>query len=317
MCNARSIWLCCLMFSALTGFSQIEKSDTSNDPLGFKGYNFECSDDCPTLTFSNVSKALSKDRQTIGIGEEVNLRMEGNHSDWCGLVVWSVDDLSLGILNTNIGNVNILRTNMKEGVIKVTATLLSPSANCTQIECPLSFSISFTIIKPTDIFFQFSADPPPACINGNVRHRNDFVSTGYWGQYFLLPDHVSFYNLSVGEEVVLASANGYFSDYNGLLHNPAPLVEATDVVVQGKGTFVLGVDNIWIEGWQSSDPLHPLSLGFFSWHIPWKARHMTTLEELDLFVVNHEAASDANGKCTLTKKITVSSNIDDLTNCPN
>lgn len=215
--------------------------------------------ECPKLS-SRTFKTPNPSRLKLGIGEEVELRILNR----CGASVsWSIE--GKGEIKQENNRKCVVQAFWEGGSIKVTATLSNLNQDCS--DCDTELEKEFEVIKPRGIFIE-KADPLAGC-DGDI-HVNNRPSAGYWAKVYATPDDVNFYNVRFFEGYAPAQQNGaYFTaDPPWSLgdHPDQTIDEATDEVVQGKGTYI-NYDQIYVQ-FRCSDERDPKLYGFGRWDIP-------------------------------------------------
>ena len=191
------LWLLGLVLSASIAYGQ-ERSGPETVTFDF---------DCPVLTHEVIGEItkdgieFNKKRLTIGVAEEVELTVK---EKW-GNVTWTVTPASAGtIISKSTGNNKV---HFHAGLDAVTAVIKAvPDKTCTKN--PL-LELTFIIKAPTLVYFR-------AC----DLHLVNRYSSGIKLESYLMPDDVSFHNVSYQEEDVLSIGWAAWKLFGGKSHIP-------------------------------------------------------------------------------------------------
>jgi hypothetical protein len=233
---------------------------------------------CKTCTITSetvVTAPANRARTTIGVGEEVNLTCSNSS------VGWSVTGDA--VLNGG-GASATLQAGSTAGAVVVTAT--GPTCTC---------SITFNVITPSDPLMQ----PAPGY---DLKHHSGRPDCGYYGEFYLPPDTVSFKNLEVREKNSKCVAEGFYIKFNNITHQPAGQTESgwftMNDCVSGKGTPANLDDTIYSGDPGGAGP--PFEAGTMTFPIVWEYRvrggAATALKQFE-----QKHVVDATGKCTTAK----------------
>jgi hypothetical protein len=256
-------------------------SNTSNpsggsDPGGSTGGGTRNCTTCTITSQTAVTVPADRARTTIGVGEDVYLTCSE------GGVTWTVAG-EAGLSGTSGASVT-LRAGRSAG--SVTATATGPCCSC---------SITFTVIAPSSTFMGRS----PGYV---LKHHNGRPDCGFYGQFFLRPDTVSFKNLEVREKNSRCTANGFYLSFNNYTHQPETQTESgwftmADCIA-GQGTPANLDDEIYSGDTRLAGP--PFTPGTMTWPIDWEYRVWGgSATALPQFQQQHQV--NAAGQCTTSK----------------
>lgn len=194
---------------------------------------------CPQIE-SRTFYPPNKTRTTLGIGEEVEIRIK----DKCGAtVLWEVRGEGKVIGNIHDQEKFFFQATWRPGRVSVYAKLTNLCS-----ECPDDvLRIDFEVIAPSGIYFDDSAQHPYC---PGIHHYQFRPSGGYFADSYLLPDIVNFYNVAIKEGQVAGVATGsYFQNFSISIpdHEANTYVPSLETVFRGKGTKIGLPDNIYVE----------------------------------------------------------------------
>jgi hypothetical protein len=184
-----------------------------------------------------------RNRKTIGVGEEVELRLDPSS---ISPVTWSIS--GDGTLSAGMGNAVIFTAHDQASSPTITA-------NFAGHEC----SVDFNVIQPSGVLFEnvgpmgWGCPPAQTWIGGN-----------YMAQVYIQPDTVNFYNIQLYESHAVAQKTEYFHDKD-ILDHPNNGPHNITGYIYGKGSSLEHLD--FISG-SASPP--PYSSGTVVWSIDWK-----------------------------------------------
>ena len=181
----------------------------------------------------------NQDRLTIGVCEEVKLGGMPDNTTWT---------TSAGSILTNSTGIIFMAPDTENPKVEITATA-PPFPPAT---------LDFSVIKPSG----GTVMPIPYTTN---LQKIPYLYAEQKGCWFLPPDNVSFYNISVIEGPTTAIGTGYYASQTGYPHDPGTGNNTRNaVVVRGLGTYCGNVDTI---SGGAAPPYY--TNGVFVWHIPW------------------------------------------------
>jgi hypothetical protein len=104
---------------------------------------------------------------------------------------------------------------------------------------------------------------------GRTQHDNLGVPNGgFFADWYIGPDDVSFAKITVLERNVTAHGSGVWQPMDGKGHDPVTTpIALTDTVVSGKGTKGSEQDDVWSGAFHEAHG--PDWSGEYSWSIPW------------------------------------------------
>ena len=136
--------------------------------------------------------------------------------------------------------------------------------------------LSPTVTADCDVLATFDGGPcdvpfkviPPSSvietnIDGTLAATSSPLTMQYRAWWFVTPDTVSFYNISIQEGDTSANATGYFTYQEGKPHIHGNPIKGSMVVIPDKGTLCAGYDTV---GGGTTGPVY--SAGTFLWPIP-------------------------------------------------
>ena len=231
---------------------------------------------CTITSQTAVTVPANRSRTTIGVGEDVYLTVSP------GPGTWSV--AGEGVFNSNSGTSVSFRAGRNPGTVVITAA----GSGC-------SCSITFTVIAPSATFMGRS----PGYV---LKHHNGRPDCGFFGQFFLRPDTVSFKNLEVREKNSHCTANGFYLPFNNCTHQPSTQTESAWFTmhdcIAGQGTPANLDDRIY-SGY-TGEPGPPFQPGTMTWPIDWEYRVWGgPATALPQFQQSHVV--DGPGQCTTSK----------------
>lgn len=293
---------------------------------------------CPKLV-SETFKMPDRKRTTIGIREEVTIRLERNRNNKCGIPTWKI--ISGGgkfLIGQNpateqtehIGGEEIVfQAGYNQETVTIEVKLNNPSDDCNS-SCESTLRITFNVIEPNGVYFdeiqQLNIDIESgiACIG--INHILNRPSAGFQAKYYILPDNVNFYNIEFQEGRAAGEFDGtYWEGYNTNSypeHKEWPFRSKTksDQVFPGKGTFG-GVDNIYLEFLcaRDRDPTRP---GSVTYKIPWRYALADGSKKTFATAVQRGENLGGNNSIFVTSKtgafgVSASARLLDPTNCEN
>ncbi|MGA2329324.1 MAG: hypothetical protein ABSH05_23940 [Bryobacteraceae bacterium] len=264
-------------------------SDTSNpdggvNPGGSTGGGTRNCTTCTITSQTAVTVPADRTRTTIGVGEDVYLTCSE------GGVTWTVSGEA--VLSGTSGASVTLRAGRNAG--SVTATATGPCCTC---------SITFTVIAPASTFM----DRSPGYF---LKHHHGRPDCGFFGQFFLRPDTVSFKNLEVREKNSHCTANGFYLPFNNCTHQPATQTESGWFTMSdcraGQGTPANLNDKIY--SGDTGKPGPPFEIGTMTFPIDWEYRVWGgSATALPHFQQQHQV--DAAGQCSTSKGGTTESRV--------
>ena len=144
-------------------------------------------------------------RHIIGIGESVDLQVDGLPLSISGSITWNVTPLTSGTWHSHPvpANHNLFTAGRTPGNVTITATLPGGA----------TMSTTFTILAPTGVTYTKIAP---------ISMPWWGVGAGMWGQYTFLPANVSFYGCEFQEEKCPSTnPTGFYSlTRKTIWHNP-------------------------------------------------------------------------------------------------
>jgi hypothetical protein len=184
-------------------------------------------------------------RTKVGVGEDVLVRIQPEES-----VTWSVT--GGGSVKPTSAPATCFTAGDRAGTSTVKATRNDGS----------TLTLTFTVIEPSG----GRVERKPGT---GVWHEKGKPSVGILGEFYLLPEDVSFKAILFREGVTHAKCTGYFKPKNGWAHDPSPEWLSIVELVPGKGWKVDGSDRIFgTDDWIGK----PYADGTFLWTIPWQFR---------------------------------------------
>ena len=149
--------------------------------------------------------------------------------------------------------------------------------------------VEFTVIQPSTVVQKEVT---------TQHYKNGLPNAGFFSEFFIGPDDVSFANISTSEAEVGAVASGSWATKNGKGHKPNPdPVPLTKTVVAGKGTKGPVNDHCWsgfVPGATGPD-----WTGQMSHQIPWSYHIGSTKGSIK--TVEQLVVTDKAGNTTITK----------------
>jgi hypothetical protein len=193
-----------------------------------------------------ATQPADRTRKTVGVGEEVNLKLlpEG-----LGLITWNIPSGS-GYLSHYFSNASILFT--APGEASDTTVTASVSGGESEVE--------FDIIEPSGILMENKEPVAFHC-------ATTWMSISYQANVYFQPDTVNFYRLYYYEGASAMYATGCYA-YNNTgipIHDrngPHPMSQS---VVAGKGTLCADPDNLT----SAIDIMGPTDVGDRYWELDW------------------------------------------------
>jgi hypothetical protein len=173
-----------------------------------------------------ATSPAGRSRKTIGVGEEVELRVLPE-----GLAVsqWTITQGD-GDLSYYSGPTTTYTAPGNGGDVTVAAVIEG-------VDCPAVFHV----IEPTGILMENKELGP-----GRSQATATWMNIAYYANIYLQPDSVSFYRLQIHEGASDVTATGYFTQYDHRMQphpaNGPHFMEPT--VVSGKGTLCAEPDNV-------------------------------------------------------------------------
>jgi hypothetical protein len=247
-----------------------------SDPTASTGGATRNCTKCTITSQTAVTAPADRTRTTIGVGEDVYL--------YCseGGVTWTLG--GWGALSSDSGASVTFRAGGDAGMAVITAT----GARCV---C----SIIFSIIAPASTFMGRAP-------GYELKHHNGRPDCGFFGQFFLLPDSVSFKNIEVREKNSKCTADGFFQPFDNYSHQGSAQTESPWFTMKdciaGQGTPANLNDRIC--SGDTGKPGPPFEAGTMTWPITWEYRVWGgPAIALPQFGQSH--AVDASGQCSSSK----------------
>jgi hypothetical protein len=186
-----------------------------------------------------VTNPSPRTRDTIGVGEEVNL----SHSSGDSQTAWTT---TAGTFSTPTG---------------ARVVFTAPDTDQTVTISAGNATLRLTIIAPTNVHMDN--------VGGTVKHHLNLPDSGILTDVFLLPDTVNFSKVTYREIDVLASSSGAYSCHNGIADHchaggsaPCGSKLLLDSVITGKGTKSVLGDCAYSGSCGGSPPFTPGNLSF-------------------------------------------------------
>ena len=181
------------------------------------GYTNSASATINAVMLTSICEATTptnQSRTTIGVGEAVDLNLVTPS----GSVTWS--NSGGGTLSTTSGSSTTFTAPDRGQTCTITATETS-NTNCSP-----TWSKTFSVIEPSGAYY----------VTNLLYHTYDEANIGFQALIYLQPDSVNFGAVQCQEEQAYLVANGVYSQYNGVGHQPYQVATFGTTVVPGRGT---------------------------------------------------------------------------------
>ena len=203
-------------------------------------------------------------RKTIGVGEEVTLRVLPEGVD---VFLWDRTQGG-GDLSYYSGSTTTYTAPGAEDDVTITATV--EGADC---------SVNFSVIEPTGLLLENKELGP-----GPSQVTPTWMNIAYLANIYLQPANVSFYRLCICEGASDVTATGYFTLYNhGMIAHQLNGPHYMDgMVVPEKGTHCILPDNIggWVKRINSTIPGDVYWIMDWTWEVVDSGGGMKLLETI-------------------------------------
>lgn len=285
-----------------------DPNKTTNPTDDVSQPNASCSAACTITSETVKEKPINRARTRIGAGELVMLTVSPESATWTATPNSLIK--FIGDANKASNSITIQALD-KAGDVTITAK----SGTC---EC----SIMLTIVLPAEIRMR-------RLPGSSIFHIKGLPSCGFFGQAYILPNDVNFYNVSIRELDDQFTATGPFTFVNGVYHGHYPPPNNAsdwvrlDLYEEGVGSFISqGYDSVSGAGEANSpntintNPPPPFHSGEISTPIRWQwtiNRFISGMEH-NFPEIQQRAISDGDGTCTISKGgVTVTSRVNDKT----
>lgn len=243
---------------------------------------------CPELS-SRTFQAPNRERLTIGIGEEVEVRIKNR----CGATVrWEIE--GQGKKRGENNRTFTFQAGWTPGKIKVKATLYNLDGDCSS--CNRNLVLEFEVVAPNGIYIE--RIPTPITGEEGI-HEQYRVSCGYLANIYILPDNVNFYNVTFQEGTCMPSRvdGPYHAGRPLALHVPADPTEATKFVSPGKGTQLKNPDEIYF-GFDCRARTNPSLEGVYNYEIDqfYLNKDITAFDDWKRFEILYQFSSNLGGE---------------------
>jgi hypothetical protein len=222
-------------------------------------------------------------RSTIGVGEEVNVSLNGTTAS---SVTWSVS--GGGTLSSMSGASTTFTAPYSAGASTVSATVNGTTC-----------STNFTVLAPSGVQF----------IQLGTKHTQGILDAGFHAQCVISPTSVSCYNIEIRELNATATATGCFSCKNGAIH-PSWTQQGAGWLTPAQNNYLPAIVDYSYQA--ACPPYTGPGPGSFSWTIPWNYRKIGSSGNGANFANLTSSASATVNTCTKSKNgMSVTFNIND------
>lgn len=286
-----------------------DPNTTSNSTDEATQPNASCTAACTITSETVATQPTNRARTRIGAGEEVNLIVSPGPATWTA----TPSDLIEIPANVAVNASTTIRVKALDKVGNVTITAKAGTCEC---------SIILTIVLPAEIRMR-------RLPGSSIFHVKGLPSCGFFGQPYILPNDVNFYNVSIRELDDQFTATGPFTFVNGIYHGRYPPPDRASNWIQlalyedGVGSLISqGYDRVTHAGEHNSpntintNPPPPFHPGEISTPIRWQwtIDHSISGMEHNFPAIRQGAISDGDGTCTISKGgVTVTSRVNDET----